>query len=133
MDYIAHIRESDRKVQTVTEHLLGVQVLAEGYGEKLGVSHIAGLAGMLHDMGKYTEEFRNYILQAVYHPEAPPKRGSVDHSTAGGKLLFEQYHSLPKDLSNKQDHMNKMILAEVVGNAIISHHSYLQDFINHDI
>ncbi|WP_019912989.1 CRISPR-associated helicase/endonuclease Cas3 [Paenibacillus sp. HW567] len=132
MEYIAHIRDSDKKVQPVAEHLLEVRFLAERYGKKLRISHIAGLAGMLHDLGKYTEEFRNYIMQAVYHPEAPPKRGSVDHSTAGGKLLFEQFHNLPKDLSNKEDHMYKMILAEVVGNAIISHHSYLQDFLNPD-
>ncbi|KWX84996.1 CRISPR-associated protein Cas3 [Paenibacillus riograndensis] len=132
MEYIAHIRESDMKVQTVTEHLLEVRTLAEKYGKKIGIKYMAGLAGMLHDLGKYTEEFRNYIVQAVYHPAAPPSRGSVDHSTAGGKLLFERFHRVPADLSNKEAHINKMILAEVVGNAILSHHSYLQDFLNPD-
>ncbi|WP_339269385.1 CRISPR-associated helicase Cas3' [Paenibacillus sp. FSL R5-0470] len=130
MAYIAHIRESDKKVQTVGEHLLGVQVLAEGFGDKLSVGHIAGLAGMLHDMGKYTEEFKEYILMAVNHPEAPPKRGSVDHSTAGGKLLFDLFHDHTKSSSDKAVMMNRMLLAEIVGNAIISHHSYLQDFLN---
>lgn len=126
MDFIAHIRESDKKIQTVKEHLLDAKVLAESYGEKLGVKHLAGLAGLLHDLGKYTNEFRNYIVEAVNNPDKPPKRGSVDHSTAGGKLLFELFHT------NKISPY-KAIVAEVVGNAIISHHSYLQDFLNQEL
>ncbi|MDG0809691.1 HD domain-containing protein [Cohnella rhizosphaerae] len=50
------------------------------------MKHIAGLAGLLHDMGKYTGEFKAYLEQAVAHPDRPPRRGSVDHSTAGGKV-----------------------------------------------
>jgi CRISPR-associated endonuclease/helicase Cas3 len=123
MSYIAHIRESDGQVQTVENHLLEVRELAEMFGEKLCVKHIAGLAGMLHDFGKYTEEFRTYILEAVNNPDAPPKRGSVDHSTAGGKLLYKLFHE-----TNITEFKGK--LAEIVGNAIISHHSYLKDFFN---
>ncbi|QWG81595.1 MULTISPECIES: CRISPR-associated helicase Cas3' [Bacillus cereus group] len=126
MTYIAHIRESDSQVQTVEEHLLGVKELAEIYGEKIGIKHLAGLAGMLHDLGKYTNEFREYILEAVNNPNSSSKRGSVDHSTAGGKLLYQLFHTeniIPY----------KGILSEIVGNAIISHHGYLQDFLNPDL
>ncbi|WP_054956305.1 CRISPR-associated helicase/endonuclease Cas3 [Paenibacillus dakarensis] len=126
MTYIAHIRESDQTHQSVEEHLLGVKGLAESYGESLGIKHITGLAGMLHDMGKYTVLFRDYILEAVRNPHAPPKRGSVDHSTAGGRMLYTLFHT------GKIDRY-KGILAEVVGNSIISHHSYLQDFLNPDL
>lgn len=126
MNYIAHIRESDKKIQTVEEHLLEVKKLAEHFGEKIGVKHIAGLAGMLHDLGKYTEEFRNYIIEAVNNPDSPPKRGSVDHSTAGGKLLFDLFHT-------GRLNQFKGLLAEIVGNAIISHHSYLKDFFNSEL
>lgn len=133
MDYIAHIRESDGQVQTVKEHLLEVCALAEGFGEKLGVRYIAGLAGLLHDLGKYTEEFREYILTAVNNPATPPRKGSVDHSTAGGKLLFDWFHPSSREHVNGTSSQNKIILAEIVGNAIISHHSYLQDFLNQDL
>lgn len=119
MRYIAHIRECDHQDQYVEDHLHGVQSLAERYGERIGIKHIAGLAGMLHDMGKYTDKFRDYILEAVRNPDAPPRRGSVDHSTAGGRLLYQLFHNKEKGL-----------LAELVGNAIISHHSYLHDFID---
>ncbi|KGA98995.1 CRISPR-associated protein Cas3 [Alkalihalobacillus alcalophilus ATCC 27647 = CGMCC 1.3604] len=124
MEFIAHVRESDGKIQTVREHLLEVKHLAEGYGEKIGVKHIAGLAGLLHDLGKYTCEFRDYLLNAIENPDAPSKRGSVDHSTAGGKLLYEMYHS-----NKAKEKMWYLILSEVVGNSILSHHSYLLDFL----
>ena len=126
MNYIAHIRENDKQIQTVEEHLLEVKALAESSGEKIGVKHITGLAGMLHDFGKYTNEFRTYITEAVKNPDSPPKRGSVDHSTAGGRLLYNLYHTENID-------RYKGIIAEIVGNAIISHHSYLQDFFNPDL
>ncbi|AZK46718.1 CRISPR-associated helicase Cas3' [Paenibacillus lentus] len=129
MHYIAHIRQIDHQHQTVEEHLLGVMALAETHGEKLGIKHITGLAGVLHDLGKYTVEFKDYILGAVDNPESPPTRGSVDHSTAGGKLLYQLFHTNKAVKENRY----RGILAEVVGNAIISHHSYLQDFLSPEL
>ena len=126
MEFIAHIRERDKAIQSVKEHLLEVKELAKQYGERIGVGRIAGLAGLLHDMGKYTDQFREYIWNAVHNPAAPSKRGSVDHSTAGGKLLYDRFHSGNR---SKYDY----ILAEVVGNAIISHHSYLHDFLSPEL
>ncbi|MFD0589155.1 CRISPR-associated helicase Cas3' [Paenibacillus sp. GCM10027627] len=125
-DFIAHIRESDKAIQTVKEHLLGVKGLAEEIGAKIGVKHIAGLGGLLHDLGKYTEEFKKYLHNAVHNPGSPSKRGSVDHSTAGGKLLFDLYHQ------GKPDRYT-WILAEIVGNAVFSHHSYLHDFLSPEL
>jgi len=81
---------------------------------------------MLHDMGKYTDAFRNYILAAVNNPSFPPKRGSVDHSTAGGKFLYNLFRA-------GEIHPIKGLLAEIVGNAIISHHSYLEDFLSPEL
>ncbi|PZM67202.1 CRISPR-associated helicase Cas3' [Paenibacillus dendritiformis] len=125
MRSIAHIRVSDEKVQTVEQHLLEVMTLAEEYGKKLNIPHVTGLAGMLHDMGKYTEKFRTYILAAVSGAEDRLRRGDVDHSTAGGRLLYDRCHDAKAPY--------KAILAEVVGNAIISHHSYLHDFLDPDL
>lgn len=121
-EYIAHIRNSDNEVQTVEAHLLEVKELAEQIGDKIGVKHIAGLAGMLHDLGKYTDEFRDYLRKAAANLDDSPKRGEVDHSTAGGKLLFDLY-------KRKRTTKYEELLAEIVGNAIVSHHSYLHDFL----
>jgi len=126
MSSIAHIRHHDRKIQTVEEHLQNVKFRAERIGEKIGVKHIAGLAGVLHDMGKFSEKFKSYILEATNHPEAPPQRGSVDHSTAGGKFLYRFAQNGPRD-------QHIYMIAEVVANAVISHHAYLHDYLNPDL
>lgn len=125
MTSIAHIREKDKEIQTVETHLIEVKKLAEKYGSKIGVGTLCGLAGLLHDMGKYSKDFKEYILRAVYQPDNPPSRGSVDHSTAGGKLLYDLYHT--------NEDLHSALLAEIVGNAIISHHSYLQDNLNSNL
>lgn len=124
MGQIAHVRLSDDEEQSIEEHLTAVQEIAEQYGKKLNVKYLAGLAGMLHDLGKYSDDFQHYIKEALVNPEAPPKRGSVDHSTAGGKMLYELFHQ--KGKTNQE-----RLLAEIIGNIIISHHSYLQDYLNH--
>lgn len=126
MEFIAHIRHSDQEVQTVESHLIEVKKLAESYGDKIGIKHVTGLAGLLHDLGKYTQEFRDYIIEAVKNPDNPPKRGSVDHSTAGGKLLYDFFHT-------GNNSAFEVIVAEIVGNAIISHHATLQDYFNSDL
>lgn len=94
--------------------------LAEGYGAKIGVKHLAGLAGMLHDVGKYSEEFQEYLHYAVAHPEDYSKRGTVDHSTAGGRVL----HNEPRE------NIIQEWLGMIVGNAIISHHGSLGDYLS---
>ncbi|XID91065.1 CRISPR-associated helicase Cas3' [Paenibacillaceae bacterium WGS1546] len=122
MVYIAHIRESDREIQTVKRHLLEVQQLAEHYGAKIGVRHVAGLAGLLHDVGKYTEKFKTYISEVSTNPNHTWKKGEVDHSTCGGKLLYDLF-------KRTRASRYKELLAEVVGNAIVSHHAYLHDYL----
>src|SRR5690606_7204943 len=95
------------------------------YGAKLELKHLCGLAGVLHDLGKYSNEFKNYILDIIENPDNPPKRGSVDHSTAGGKFIHEI-------LQDTEDQYEKL-LSDIVGNVIISHHSYLHDYLNQNL
>ncbi|WP_413405372.1 CRISPR-associated helicase Cas3' [Paenibacillus amylolyticus] len=125
MTYIAHICQKDGRIQTVQDHLVEVKQGAEQAGEKIGVKYLAGIAGLLHDMGKNTDLFRNYIQEAVANPDAPPRKGSVDHSTAGGKLLHSLYHGRGTTLESKYT-------AEWIANCIISHHQGLRDYISPD-
>lgn len=119
--FIAHVRSIDKAEQLLVDHLKEVQHIAEGIGEKIGLKHVVGLAGMLHDMGKFSDAFQDYLREAVANPEQPPKRGSVDHSTAGGKFLIEQFHRVSPVAP---------FLVECVGNAIFSHHGQLLDMVN---
>ncbi|BCG56844.1 CRISPR-associated helicase Cas3' [Paenibacillus sp. URB8-2] len=125
MEYIAHIRQKDGEIQSVNAHLEEVRSGCEYYGEKGGVRHLAGMAGWLHDLGKNTNAFKNYIQEAAAHPDAPPRKGSVDHSTAGGRLLYRRYHWGAAKVEDK-------VASEWIGNCIISHHQSLRDFLDPD-
>ncbi|MFB4212495.1 CRISPR-associated helicase Cas3' [Shouchella sp. JSM 1781072] len=121
--FVAHYREYDLAKQSVREHLLESKALAEVCGCKLNLQYVAGLAALLHDLGKYSDDFQTYLYEAVFQKDNPTfKRGEVDHATAGGKLLYEMYYQ-------KENAPHEKLLVEIVGNAIISHHGNLHDFI----
>lgn len=74
----------DERVQSLTDHLDGTMRLAEGFGVGMGLGAEAGLLGKIHDEGKDTAAFQDYI-----HGR---KHRRVDHSTAGAKSFFENGH-----------------------------------------
>ncbi|OCS90282.1 CRISPR-associated helicase/endonuclease Cas3 [Caryophanon latum] len=120
MGFIAHYRREDDTPQLLANHLREVQAHCEEIGAKIGAAHIVGLAGLFHDFGKYSTEFQAYIREAIANPDAPPKRGSVDHSTAGGQIILQ----LSKELPELQ------FVCELVANAVYGHHSTLLDFLD---
>ena len=67
-DFIAHIRTSDGAEQRLVDHLKEVQALAEEIGQKIGLPHVTGLAGMLHDMGKFSRRFRDIFVKRLPIP-----------------------------------------------------------------
>lgn len=76
--YIAHRREDDGAVQYVDEHVLSVAQIAEKFAQIFECGNIAYICGLLHDIGKFSEEFLKRIV------ENGPK---CDHSTAGAQLF----------------------------------------------
>jgi CRISPR-associated endonuclease/helicase Cas3 len=71
--------------QPLAEHLQAVSAIASGSAEVFGVSAYAGVAGLLHDLGKYTEAFQARI------------RGDssrVDHATWGAKVAVDRFGAL---------------------------------------
>lgn len=124
---IAHIRESDHAVQTIKQHAKEVEKLASRFGEKAGFSAMASLAGFLHDMGKHTHAFSIYIEKAVLESKISSKK--IDHSTAGAKYLYEAYYV--QEIKTMEE-LEKNLVIEMVGMAILSHHSGLQNFIQVD-
>lgn len=120
--YIAHIREIDHTYQSVQEHLEGVAQLASHYGKSVNLSKTAELAGFLHDLGKFSNAFKSYLIDVVIHQKkiAP----HIDHSTAGAKYLYERF--------GQSDNIFQTYLIELVGMAILSHHSGLQNFLSLD-
>lgn len=116
MEYTAHIRETDGREQTVGEHTEGVKKLSIMFGESYGVSAVAAVAALVHDIGKLTVDFSEYI-----HNRNSYTRGDIDHSYAGAKYIME--------LAEKVGGLEVDAAAKLIAHIVISHHG-LHDWID---
>lgn len=93
---IAHVRQNKHGqfiIHEINEHLEAVAALASQQASKFGSADWAYLAGLWHDLGKYSQAFQHRIktlsgFDAEAHLEG--KAGKVDHSTAGAQYAIEQ-------------------------------------------
>ncbi|MDO8445418.1 MAG: CRISPR-associated endonuclease Cas3'' [Deltaproteobacteria bacterium] len=91
---IAHVSE-DGCIHLLDEHLRETAKLAERFAAEFGCGEWGRLAGLWHDLGKYSPEFQRYIRAASgldAHLEGKP--GRVDHSTAGGLHAVDRFNKL---------------------------------------
>lgn len=84
--YIAHYNEITDKIQSVSEHNDNVGYLAVKKCRIPDFSEIAELTGILHDAGKYSSSFQDYIIRSI-QDKGSVHRGEVNHATAGGMLI----------------------------------------------
>lgn len=68
LEYIAHINESDKTVQTVREHSENTAKLSRSYSIS-DFKDIAFAAGLLHDIGKFESDFQRRIRGENIHVE----------------------------------------------------------------
>lgn len=86
---LAHVRQDSRgqwQLHGLEEHLRAVGEIAAGFAEEFGASEWARLAGLWHDLGKYSPAFQGYIRrESGFDPEAhiESSGGKVNHSSAG--------------------------------------------------
>ncbi|SQK99341.1 CRISPR-associated helicase Cas3 domain-containing protein [Pseudomonas aeruginosa] len=71
--------------QPLVEHLQAVARLAGEKAAFFGGGELAALAGLLHDLGKYTDEFQRRIAGDAIR---------VDHTSRGAILAVERYGAL---------------------------------------
>ena len=125
-ELIAHIREKDKELQSLAEHLNEVSKLAAQSASKIGLKESGEILGLLHDLGKASKEFQTYIRSGggLIDPnsddyvDAKAKKGKVDHSSAGAQVIYN--HLWKKGPEAR-------LVAQVLALAIASHHSGLID------
>jgi hypothetical protein len=64
----AHIKwmENGTVIQSVSEHCRNCARIAGAALRSVGLEQAAYLAGLLHDMGKFKEEYRSYLTAQVF-------------------------------------------------------------------
>jgi CRISPR-associated endonuclease/helicase Cas3 len=128
-DLVAHWRKSDDEPQPLAKHLEQAADIAEKLAAKVGLSEIGKIMGLLHDFGKASKAYQDYLRtkEGKVSPDedgySEAKRGEVDHSTAGAQLVYEK-------LANRGQ--EGKILAQFLALAIASHHSGLIDCLKPD-
>ncbi len=113
MNYYAHTAElPDGEWQLLATHLRNVAGLAKRFAAPLGLASEAELAGLLHDLGKYRDEFQEYLRGER------ARGGETQHAIYGAKWLFDKeqlgsafgvagHHAGLHDLSDLQSSTNK--------------------------
>ena len=106
--YFAHSAEGlpESAWQVLKDHLDGVGALAAEFGRPLGMETAARVAGLLHDLGKYSPAFQARLRGS---------KTSVDHSTAGAAEILRT--------AEGPDGM----IAQLIAYAIAGHHAGLPD------
>ena len=137
MNYIAHTKknaENKFSVQTIKTHSLNTEKLARNFALE-PYRDIAGTAALLHDIGKYSEEFQNYIRKSSLYPEKKIKGphhaicGAVEANKLYPKdklislifsyIIYGHHRGLPDGIDNVKEAMN--------GNSVPDYQHYKED------
>ncbi|HBM74614.1 MAG TPA: CRISPR-associated helicase/endonuclease Cas3 [Clostridiaceae bacterium] len=122
--FCAHINSETSEEQSVKEHLYNVSAMAMEYGEKISLTTTAQLTGILHDMGKETNKFNSYIHYSSMNPNDKSLKGSIDHSTAGAKFIYDNFYNI--------NNPYQKLTAQIISLAVCSHHGGLIDCLDPD-
>jgi CRISPR-associated endonuclease/helicase Cas3 len=130
-EFIAHYREIDKQPQGLWEHLEETALLSANNADKIGLAKQGELIGLVHDLGKATAQFDQYIRSAtgLIDPDeegylsAEDLKGKIDHSSAGAQLIFNYLN---------QQGPQSILASQFLTLVITSHHSGLIDCITPD-
>ncbi len=115
-EYYAHSLEGKplENWHRLEDHLKAVAELARRFADDFGAGEWAYLAGLWHDLGKYSEEFQRllFVTSDAHIETKETKHGRVDHSTAGAVLAIEKFDKAGR----------------ILGYLIAGHHAGLADW-----
>ncbi len=132
IESIAHHRAFDQKEQTVCDHLEEVSSICGRLMAKIDMSVAGELLGLLHDIGKYSQQFQTYIQSAtgILNPDiddeyvdAKALKGKIDHSTAGAQWVWQRFRRYGAQGS---------LVGQILAVCVVSHHGGLLDCLKPD-
>ena len=91
---IGHIRkkaDGSFEIQELANHLAGTALFSKKFASKFGNEEWGNLLGLWHDLGKYSDEFQEYIKINSGYEEDDQMRPKTDHTSAAAILAKEMY------------------------------------------
>lgn len=142
--YIAHPDILHGHHQSVYVHLQAVSELAGRLAAKTGFAEQGQLIGLMHDFGKYSNAFQEYMRliiaeQTGYNPDndegssesstSRSLKGKIDHSSAGAQWIFNSLfpHFLKLKQQDQALAFYGLAITQALSMCIASHHSGLID------
>ena len=122
MNHIAHVRHSDGVKQSVETHLTETAAIAKSLAAKLDLDLSGELLGLMHDFGKYSSAFQEYIKAATgINPDVDvedtlPGGKKIDQSTAGAQWVNRRLKLLGAEQGIGE------LCGQLLGLCIASHH-----------
>ena len=120
-DYIAHVRKSDGQPQSLQTHLTETANIAKLLAAKLDLDQAGELLGLMHDFGKYSQDFQEYIKSVIgINPDVDdyvlPNGKKIDHSTAGAQWVYRELRKFGAAQGVGE------LFGQMLGLCIASHH-----------
>ena len=120
-DYIAHVRKADGQPQSLQTHLTETSEIAKLLAAKLDLDQAGELLGLMHDFGKYSQDFQEYIKSVTgINPDADdyvlPNGKKIDHSTAGAQWVYRELRKFGAAQGVGE------LFGQMLGLCIASHH-----------
>lgn len=121
---IAHIRSTDKQIQSLSEHTWNTAKLCSQNCKKIHLENTGYLVGLLHDMGKANHQFETYLQDSVLHGKGAAK-GSIHHAPVGAIYAYETWFHV-------EDTLAKRRTAQILTMVVLAHHSGLPDVFSLD-
>ena len=120
-DAIAHVRKLDGLQQLLIDHLLETSTISGQLAAKLNLGLVGELLGLMHDFGKYSQDFQEYIKSVTgINPDADdyvlPNGKKIDHSTAGVQWVYRELRKFGAAQGIGE------LFGQMLGICIASHH-----------
>ncbi len=112
--------------QTLLEHTQHVSALCKKYAYIEGFPTLGELIGLMHDMGKGTQDFSQYVIWRAEHgeKEIPKEIHHHKHAPTGAVYVYERWM--------QTDDIFRRRTAQIIALCIYGHHSGLMDCVDKD-
>jgi len=113
--------DNEGRPQSLETHLKSVARIAstmtrlQPYGE---------ISGLLHDIGKYSRTFRDYLKNA-HNGNDQGIHGKVDHSSAGAQYILEIMQEKAKRTDDPELQHLSQLIGRIIAHCVAAHHSGL--------